>query len=437
MVNKARKKVLIVTYYWPPAGGITVLRCLKLAKYFREHGWEPIIYTAENAHYPTFDSSNDKDIPAGFTVLRQPIWEPYAWYKKLTGKAKDANVNNVFYVQDNQSRLHRFAVWVRSNFFIPDARAAWIRPSVRYLLDYLKDNPVDAIFSDGPPHSNTRIATLVSQSTGIPHLADFQDPWTQVDYYKLLSLMPWANRKHHRLEQETFKQASAMTIVSPTWKGELQSIGATNVHVIPWGYDPDDYQEASTLSLSYFSLTHIGILGYDRLPAQLFQVLRTLISEDPALNEALRLQFVGQVDPSVAESYQEAKLSGHVLSPGFLPRAEALHIASESAILLLPLNRQENAKGRIPGKFFEYLALRRPILALGPVDSDVAKILRETKGGICLAYEDVDGIRQQLLNWWQAFLDKQLHQPLHSEIAAYNVKQLSGEVASILDDISS
>jgi hypothetical protein len=139
------------------------------------------------------------------TVLRQPIWEPYAWYKRLTGKAKDANVNNVFYVQeDKQSWLHRFSVWVRSNFFIPDARAAWVKPSVRFLVNYLETHPVDAIFSDGPPHTNTRIATLVSKATGIPHLADFQDPWTQVDYYQLLSLTAWADRKHQRLEQESF-----------------------------------------------------------------------------------------------------------------------------------------------------------------------------------------------------------------------------------------
>jgi glycosyltransferase involved in cell wall biosynthesis len=412
------------------------LRCLKIAKYLRDYGWEPVIYTAENAHYPAYDPGNEKDVPQDLTILRQPIWEPYAWYKRLTGKDKDANVNNVFYVQeDKQSWLHRLSVWVRSNFFIPDARAAWIKPSVRYLTNYLQANPVDAIFSDGPPHTNTRIATLVSQATGIPHLADFQDPWTQVDYYQLLSLTAWADRKHHRLEQESFRQASAITIVSPTWKRDLEAIGAANVHVIPWGYDPDDYSPPQEEKLTRFSLTHIGILGYDRLPAELFRVLFALKAADTDFDNDLALNFIGQVDPAVKESYTQEGLAAYVHTPGFLPRAEALAASRESAILLLPLNQQPNAQGRIPGKLFEYLALRRPILALGPVDSDVAHILRETGSGVCLDYQDQAGLKQQLLEWYAAFRQGQLGQPVQSNIEAYNVQRLTGRIASLLDAI--
>ncbi|MCB0636306.1 MAG: hypothetical protein KDC54_06795 [Lewinella sp.] len=431
------RKVLIITYYWPPAGGITVLRCLKIAKYLRDYGWEPIIYTAANAHYPTIDPSNEKDIPEGLTVLRQPIWEPYAWYKKLTGQAKDANVNNVFYVKDDKpGLLHRLSVWVRSNFFIPDARAAWIRPSVRFLVQYLKDHPVDAILSDGPPHTNTRIATLVSRATGIPWLADFQDPWTQVDYYQLLSLLPWADRKHHRQEQEAFQQARALTIVSPTWQQEIQAIGARNVHLLPWGFDPDDYPEPRPVALDHLTFTHIGIMGYDRNPATLFSVVNELRETHPELAAAIRFQLVGQVDYSVRETYAEAGLSEQVLTPGSVPRAEALDRAMNSPILLLLLNQQDNARGRIPGKLFEYLAARRPILALGPPDSDVAAILSETGSGICLAYEDTQGIREALIDWWAQYQTSALSQPLQGDISAYSIRELAGKVvARLLDEI--
>ena len=221
-----RKRVLIITYYWPPSGGITVLRCLKIAKYLRRYGWEPVIFTAENAHYPTIDRSNGRDVPAGVEVIRQKIWEPYALYKKFMGKPADENVNNVFYTDSAAGGWkHELAVWVRSNFFIPDARATWISGSVKRLTAYLSKHPVDAIFSDGPPHSNTRIATLVSKATGTPWLADFQDPWTQVDYYQLLNLTRWGRAKHERQEQEAFEQADKITIVSPTWKTELEAIG--------------------------------------------------------------------------------------------------------------------------------------------------------------------------------------------------------------------
>lgn len=430
------KRVLIITYYWPPSGGIGVLRCLKIAKYLRDFGWEPIIFTAQDAHYPSIDHSNDKDIPENLTVLRQKIWEPYHFYKLLTRQPPETNVNNVFYVKDKDlGWTHRLSVWIRSNFFIPDARALWIRPSVRFLLNYLKDNPVDAIFSDGPPHSNTRIATLVKQKTGIPWLADFQDPWTQIDYYQLLNLTRWGDRRHHRMEQEAFQAADKITIVSPTWKTDLEQLGAKNVSVIPWGFDPEDYETVNSRVGERFTLTHLGIMGYDRNPTTLFQVLQELCEELDGFRQKLELQLVGQVDFSVKEAYEKAGLAANVKLVGSVPRQEALEMMMSSPILLLLLNQQPNAKGRIPGKLFEYLASRRPILCLGPTDSDVAKIITETQSGQTCAYEDAEATKQVVRNLYQQFLDEKLQQPVDSHIEQYSIRTLTGKVARFLEDI--
>ncbi len=432
-----RKKVLIISYYWPPSGGIGVLRCLKIAKYLRQYGWDPVIYTAKDAHYPSIDHSNDKDIPPGATILRQPIWEPYHIYKFITGQPPQANVNNVFYVKDEGlGFFHRLSVWIRSNFFIPDARALWIRPSVRFLRRYLKDNPVDAIFSDGPPHSNTRIATLLKKHTGIPWLADFQDPWTQIDYYQLLDLTAWGDRRHHRMEQEAFRRADKITIVSPTWKEELEAIGAENVSVIPWGYDPDDYIDIEQQVGSKFILTHLGIMGYDRNPAGLFHVLQRMCEEVEGFRENLELQLVGQVDYSVREAYEAAGLAGNVKLPGSLPRREALQLTMDSPILLLLLNQQPNARGRIPGKLFEYLASRRPVLCLGPTDSDVAGILTETGAGTTADYGDETAIRAILEELYQKFREGKLAEPVDSSIEKYSIEKLTGKVAGFLDEIT-
>ncbi|MCB9297348.1 MAG: glycosyltransferase [Lewinellaceae bacterium] len=432
-----RKKVLIISYYWPPSGGIGVLRCLKIAKYLRQYGWEPVIFTAEGAHYPSIDHSNDKDVPPGATILRQRIWEPYHIYKFLTGQPPQANVNNVFYVQDdNPGFFHRLSVWIRSNFFIPDARALWIRPSVRFLRRYLKANPVDAIFSDGPPHSNTRIATLLKKHTGIPWLADFQDPWTQIDYYQLLNLTAWGDRRHHRMEQEAFRRADKITIVSPTWKKDLEAIGAENVSVIPWGYDPDDYNDISQEVGPKFTLTHLGIMGYDRNPAGLFRVLQRMCEEVEGFRENLELQLVGQVDYSVREAYEAAGLAGNVKLPGAVPRREALQLTMDSPILLLLLNQQPNAGGRIPGKLFEYLASRRPVLCLGPTDSDVAGILAETGGGTTAGYDDETAIRAILEELYQKFREGKLAKPVDSSIEKYSIEKLTGEVAGFLEEIA-
>jgi len=433
-----RKKVLIITYYWPPGGGIAVLRCLKIAKYIRQHGWEPAVFTAEGAHYPVIDHSNDKDVPEGIAILRQKIWEPYHIYKWITGKPPDANVNNVFYVRESEaSFLHKLSVWIRSNFFIPDARALWIRPSVKKLLAYLKEHSVDAILSSGPPHSNTRIATLARKKTGLPWLADFQDPWTQVDYFQHLRLTSRAARKHRQMEQEVFENADRITIVSPSWRKDLMELGARNVEVIPLGFDPEDFaSRPEAEDEGRFAFTHLGIMGYDRTPSVFFKVLGDMCRSVPGFRDALELRFVGQVDSSVIEEAESLGLAGQLRLPGSVGHREALELTCRSPILLLLLNQQPNAKGRIPGKLFEYMASRRPIFCLGPTDSDVAGILAETGAGTTAAYEDEGAIRAHLEKLYQQFREGTLANAVDSSIEAYSVEQLAGKVAALLDQIT-
>ncbi|OAV44292.1 hypothetical protein [Lewinella sp. 4G2] len=435
---KAKKRVLIITYYWPPSGGITVLRCLKIAKYLRDYGWEPVIYTAKDAHYPTIDPSNEKDVPEGLEIIRQPIWEPYALYKKFVGKPADENVNNIFYTDDKDGGWkHNLAVWVRSNFFIPDARATWIKSSVSFLTQYLRQRPVDAIFSDGPPHTNTRIANLVSNATGTPWLADFQDPWTQVDYYQLLNLTGWGRRKHERMEQEAFAGATKMSIVSPTWKKELEAIGARNVGVLPYGYDPQDFAHLKRTAHEKFTLIHLGIMGYDRNPVVLFKAIATLKEADPTFADRFELRLFGQVDYRVKEAMEATGIEDIVNFAGNVPRAEALQQMVDSHRLLLLLNQQDNAQGRIPGKLFEYLAARRPVLNFGPTNSDVAGILNETESGQTFAYDaEVAEVTEALRRADRAFRKGEATEVGGKGIQAYSHPELVKRLAGWLDEIT-
>ena len=176
-----------------PSGGVGVHRCLKFAKYLRDFGWEPVVYTAENAHYPYFDDTNFVHIPEGITILKQPIWDSYNMFKLASGRKPSSAMNNPVHVRDKRTWVDNLAIWIRGNFFIPDARKFWIKPSVKYLSKWLKENHIDAILSDGPPHTNTVIACRLSKTFNIPWLADYQDP-EQVDYYKLLKLTRWAHK---------------------------------------------------------------------------------------------------------------------------------------------------------------------------------------------------------------------------------------------------
>jgi glycosyltransferase involved in cell wall biosynthesis len=431
---KYMKKVLIISYYWPPSGGIGVHRCLKFAKYLQDFGWEPVVYAPLNAQYPYFDQTNFAHIPQDITVIRRKIFEPFDLFKKISGRKKTDSANPV-YVRDRKlSRIDKLAIWIRGNLFIPDARCFWISPSVRFLKNYLKDHPVDAIFTDGPPHTNTEIGRRLSQATGIPWLMDFQDPWTQVDYYEMLKIGKCADKKHHKLEQIAFKTAKKTTIVSPTWKKDLESIGATNVDVIVWGYDEDDFLEQVSEHDEDFTIVHAGQLGYDRRPDTLIRLLGELKSINAEFGQKLRIKFAGTVDYAIVEMIKLAGLQDNYYALGNISRPQAIELTRKAHILLLPLNIADNAKGRIPGKLFENLRAERPILCLGPTDSDVASIIEKSNTGKTFEYDNYDEIKGFILEAFEKYKNKN-NTIEAKDIEQFTVKNQTKILAGFLNEM--
>jgi glycosyltransferase involved in cell wall biosynthesis len=233
------KKVLIITYYWPPMGGGGVQRWLKMTKYFREFGWEPVIFTTENGEASVVDESMLAEIPSGIETLKVPIWEPFGLYKKLLGKSKDEKIApGLGQETKGNSTLQKLSIWVRGNFFIPDARMFWIKPSSKFLEKYLKENKIDAIISTGPPHSTHLIAFNVTRENNIPWIADFRDPWTNIDFYHKLMLTGWADNKHKKLELKVLKNANAIVTVSWSWAKDFEKLINRKIDVITNGFDP-------------------------------------------------------------------------------------------------------------------------------------------------------------------------------------------------------
>jgi glycosyltransferase involved in cell wall biosynthesis len=430
-----RKKVLIITYYWPPSGGVTVQRCLKFTKFLRDFGWEPIVYAPENAQYIYFDETNFKDVPKDIKILKHPIIEPFNLFKKLSGRKKDDGTNPVYARGKKVKFIDGLAIWIRGNFFIPDARCLWIKPSVRFLSDYLKNHKVDAILTDGPPHTNTVIGCKLSKKFNIPWLADFQDPWTQVDYYKMIKLTAWADRKHRKMEQEVFRTAKKITIASPTWARDLESIGAKNVDTILWGFDDDDFPKEKPAAYNEFTISHAGLLGYDRNPDVFLRVLGDLKKADPEFGKNLKLRFAGVVDFTVKERIASYGLSENFIELGNIPRPQALDLTLKAHVLLLPLNIADNAKGRIPGKLFECMRSGNRILCLGPKGSDVENILNKSNTGDSYEYNDYSGIKKFILDYYNRFKNGELTH-LINDISEYSVKNQTSKIAKYLDDIT-
>lgn len=372
------KRVLIIAYYWPPNGGVGVYRWLKFAKYLPQFGWQPVVYTPENPELQAVDAGLEADIPAEVEVIKAPITEPYSWYKRFTGKRTDERLQTAFLREEaGPSWKEDLANWLRSNFFIPDARVWWVKPSVKRLENYLKEHPVDLIVTTGSPHSLHLIGRALKRSTGIPWLADFRDPWTNIDYYSQLKLTRWADAKQHRLERAVLQEADQVLTVSWHWAEELRALGAAKVEVITNGYDPDDLPSPPAALDERWSLVHVGSITATRDVPALWSALGERLRNDAEFKKRFVLRLVGGVDHSVLKSLEEAGLMGHVERIGQVDHEEALRHMQRARVLLLPVNDTPNVMGFLPAKVFEYLGVRRPILAIAPAEADITRILGE------------------------------------------------------------
>lgn len=430
------KKVLIITYYWPPAGGAGVQRWLKFVKYLPEFGWNPVIYTVDNGEFPVFDHSLEKEVPDSVNVIRKEIIEPYNWYKKFIGQKKEEKINAGFLAgQKKSEKKENLAKWIRGNLFIPDARRFWIRPSIKYLLAYLKKNPIDIIISTGPPHSMHMIAMGLKKKTKIPWIADFRDPWTKIDFYNELKLTKWADLKHHRLEKEVVQSADVVLSINQMMKEDYENMGAMQSLYLPNGFDPSDFPKNTNMEEgSKFRIVYIGSINQDRNPEFFWKTIKELTDQDPSFARDLEIELIGKTDYSVKKLIENYQLGPYVSITDYLPHNKIFLAQKRASILLLLINRTPHAKGILTGKMFEYLASGRAILAIGPPDGEAAVILSETKTGTTIDYNDEGALKKILLEYYNAFISGNMK--INPEtIDKYTRKNLTRELTAIIENV--
>ena len=403
------------------------------------NGWQPVVYTPSNGEVPVIDESLLNEIPSGVEVVKTPIWEPYQLYKKFLGRKREDKLYSGFINENRKSTFaQKISVFIRGNFFIPDARMFWIRPSIKFLKNYLKDHPVDAIVSTGPPHSMHLIAEALHRISGIPWIADFRDPWTNIDFYQDLHLTKLADMRHKALEKRVLKNASK--IVTVTWrsKQEFEDLsGRNDIVVIPNGFDHTDFDPGPEVRLDEkFSIVHIGSMNKDRNPVPLWSALKAVLHESQELKSMLSIRLIGPVDFSVRASIEKEGLQPYVTFVEFLPHTEAVKLEQQAQVLLLMINNTPNARTIIPGKLYEYLGSGRPILAIGPRDSDSAKVIGMTNGGVVHEYHDIEGLKARVLEYFELFKTKSLHGNAEG-IQKFTRKSLAADFASVLDEITS
>lgn len=431
------KKVLIITYYWPPSGGSSVLRWLKFAKYLHEFGWNATVYTPKNPEPQAIDESLIADIPESVKVIRKKIREPYTLFKRLLRKPKGKSLATAFISDSNKkSMLNDISVWIRGNFFIPDARKYWIKPSVRYLTNYLNRHPHNVLVSTGPPHSMHMIAKGLKSRTGIPWLADFRDPWTNIDYYSQLKLTRLADRKHHRLEAQVLKKADTIVTVSPTMTKEFGETGATSVHTITNGFDTTPGFTEVPKENKHFTLLHVGSMPESRNPQVLWKVLGKITEEDPEFRKKLKIELIGNVDCTILQSIEKTGLTDSLVKLDHMPNREVLLKMAQASVLLLVINNTQNATGILTNKFFEYLSTKQPIIGIGPPKGDAAKILEDTGAGRMLDYQDEKGIEDYIRSIITDFEKGMLSVDVKN-IDNFSRRNLTASLVQILDSLVS
>ncbi|TXD48731.1 glycosyltransferase family 4 protein [Polaribacter sp. IC073] len=420
-------KVLIITYYWPPAGGSGVQRWLKFVKYLQGFDIEPVVYTVDGGSYPKEDISLLKEVPKNIEILKQPIWEPTAVLFWKKNKEQKKGVSNV-----GKNGLLSF---VRGNFFIPDPKIFWVQPSVKFLQKYLDKNEIDVIISTGPPHSMHLIAQKLQKKNNIKWLADFRDPWSNLYYNKDFKQLSFAKNKNRKLEAAVLENADCVLTVSNSLKEEfLQK--AKRVEVITNGFDDEVLASKSIILDSKFSISYIGLLPKQSNPKLFFKVLKELCTENLDFKKDLQLNFIGDISDEVKEAITSNYLGENSRFLGYVSHDKAIEYQKKAQVLLLLIPNVENNKGILTGKLFEYLTAKRPILAIGPEIGDLATILEETNAGVVVNFDNEERLKLEISLIYQKYKTNKLTVS-SINIQKYHRKELTKNLAFILKSLNS
>ena len=421
-------KVLIITYYWPPSGGSGVQRWLKFVKYLRNFDVETVVYTVDNAKYETEDETLQNQVPTSTEIIKKSIKEPNNFFSNFASKSKKTSAG---FLDANPSLFGKLMQYIRANYFIPDARKFWIKPSVQFLTKYLSNNKIDLIITTGPPHSLHLIGLKLKQKLAIKWIADFRDPWTEIDYFHQLPLTNKSIQRHRRLESEVVSSADCVLVVGKTMKEKYLKFNQ-NIQVITNGYDDIENKTKVVLD-SKFSLVHIGMMNADRNPITLWKVLSELMNENKEFAEDLQLKFVGKLAHEVFESIEKHNLNSTIEFISYIPHKEVVNFQKSAQVLLLAVNKVPNASGIITGKVFEYLQAKRPILAIAPIHGDLAEIITETNAGKVVDFEDEATLKKDILTMYKAYKDQKLIVDSIS-IEKYHRKNLTRQLAHIIKE---
>ena len=438
-MTKYSRNILIITYYFPPAGGPGVQRILKFIKYLPEFGWNPVVITVKNGDFPATDPSLFEDVPDNVPIYRIPALEPYKLYRKLTGKDDQETIPvGVLSREKQSSPLEKLSKWIRANLFIPDARIGWILPVYRRATHLIRKHNIDAILSSSPPHSLQMASNLLAKKFKLPWIADLRDPWTEIYYYQHLNRFPISRILDEKMEKSVLDSADSVTTVSPQLIKQFQNKAYNSYLFIPNGYDTTDIDSQTQIKSSeHFTLSYIGNFKSSQNITSLWAALQDLIKENQNFAEHFQIKLTGKIHPDILESTKILALDKYLQTEDYVPHSVAVKRMQQASMLLFPIPKAANNKGILTGKIFEYLASGTPLLSIGPPDGDAAKIIREVKGGPMFDYSDREGLKKYIIkgfqNWQKGSMIELCPDP--DKVKKYNRRELTRQLAQQLNKL--
>ena len=423
------KKVLIITYYWPPAGGPGVQRVLKFAKYLPQFGWEPIILTVDNGNYPAIDEGLLDEVPKGLKVFKTKTLEPFSFYNRFQGKSKKTGLDTFTITKTNKNLKERLGALIRRYLFIPDARKGWRFYAVNKGIDLVKDEDIDVIFSSSPPHSLQQIASKVARKTKRPWVADFRDPWANAFWLDEKQQKGLAHKINSKKESAIFHQLDYFTTVSQGVLGEYRQKYSRLLQqssLLYNGFDEDDFIRIDDDVNDYFTIRYVGTLANSQNPKAFLKVISEL------KDQAIKVEFWGKFDASISETVKYFAIEDRVSFHPYVAHKKAVELMQNSDMLLLVIPFVQS-KGILTGKLYEYIATRKPIIGFGPKGSEAGDIIVDNNfGGF---FSDEEGVKEFLLSHLKKYSEGTCESDVLANVEQFSRQFTTQKLAEIFDKL--
>ena len=387
-----KNNLLIVTYYWPPSGGSGVQRWINLSNELTNLGWNVSILTAKNANYDQIDNSLSKSINKKIKVLKVPIFEPARFFKKTNNKPNNSN-----------NLLKKLILWIRANFFFPDSRMFWIKKASRFAIDYIKNNNINCVITTAPPFSTHLIGLKIKTKTNIKWISDCRDPWSDFFQFRIMPMSNYIFNKHLKWEEICLKSADTVIVTSPSLRNAYSKVNS-NTYLINNGFQK--YNGVNNSGL--FNIVYSGVMKSSQNPLMLWKVLTDLCKSNESFKNDLKIKLIGDFDNSIYKNKNIIELGKNVSFIGYTSKLKLnKHLCESSVFLLCDINDSKGGN-LIPGKFYDYLSYKIPIITFSNKNSDTYNIVKETNSGNVFDFSNEFDLKNHILELYSNFKNNKL-----------------------------